>query len=135
VDSHRPLLARIIVSRRRSFEQVISMPPSLEVLERLGATIRDRNRNRPADSYTTRLFEAGLPAIRAKLSEESAELLEALQAAESPDRRQVVHEAADLLFHLLVLLESLGLELADVARELARRVGTSGLEEQRRRRR
>ena len=103
------------------------MPES--VFGRLMAVIEDRHRTRPAGSYTTRLFDGGLESIAAKVREESGELIEA--AAESGDDAgtHVVHEAADLVYHLFVLLVDKGVGLADVEAELERRFGTSGLDE------
>jgi phosphoribosyl-ATP pyrophosphohydrolase len=96
------------------------------ILRRLMAVIEDRKLQRPADSYTTRLFDGGAAAIWAKVREEAEELIEAA-SAEPPDRQHVVHEAADLLFHTLVLLANGDVKFEDVEAELARRFGTSGL--------
>jgi len=98
------------------------------ILNRLMAVIRDRRRRRPADSYTTRLFDGGASAIAAKVREEAEELTEAAMAAPL-DPAQVTHEAADLLYHLLVLLANREVGLEEVEAELARRFGTSGLAE------
>lgn len=72
------------------------------------------------------LLTGGVAAIGAKVTEEAGELVQAA-AAESRDR--VVSEAADLLYHTLVLLVSRDVPLADVELELGRRFGVSGLEE------
>jgi len=74
-------------------------------------------------SYTRSLLEAGMPKILAKIAEEHGELL-----AELPDGapRKVVHETADLLFHVMVGLVARGIPIGDVFAELARRFGTSG---------
>lgn len=77
-------------------------------------------------SYTARLLAGGLPAAGAKVTEEAGELVDAA-AAESDER--VVSEAADLVYHTLVLLACRGLPLARVEDELARRFGVSGLAE------
>ena len=99
---------------------------NVEILDRLAAVIGERNRERPEGSYTGELFRAGHAAIAAKLREESEELIEAAAAS---DAAHTAHEAADLLFHTLVLLEFAGVEPASVYAELERRFGTSGLEE------
>ncbi len=104
------------------------MTNSSTILSRLTAVIADRKANRPPESYTTRLFDGGVDAIGEKLREEAAELIEAAGAAE-PASEAVVHEAADLMYHLLVMLACCGVELSDVEAELARRFGTSGLDE------
>jgi phosphoribosyl-ATP pyrophosphohydrolase/phosphoribosyl-AMP cyclohydrolase len=78
----------------------------------------DRERERPEGSYTTYLFEEGLDKILKKVGEESAETI---IAAKNDDDTRLASEAADLLYHLLVLLVARGISLADVARELAQR--------------
>ncbi len=109
------------------------MDDSRAILTQLAAVIDDRKRRRPSGSYTTQLFDSGVEAIGAKIREEAAELVEAAAAHEAcrddSTQHQVVHEAADLLYHLLVLLADRGLSLTDVEAELARRFGTSGLDE------
>ncbi|MBN2475243.1 MAG: phosphoribosyl-ATP diphosphatase [Pirellulales bacterium] len=92
------------------------------------AVIEDRKATRPTRSYTAGLFDGGIDAIGAKIREEAGELVEAARAADAV-RQHVVHEAADLTYHLFVLLAACGVGLADVEQELARRFGTSGLEE------
>ncbi len=95
-------------------------------LDRLEVTIQAR-RAAPADtSYTAQLFARGRPRIAQKLGEEA---VETVIAALGPDPARIVPEAADLLYHLLVLLADAGLTLDDVRAELARREGVSGLEE------
>ena len=100
------------------------------VLAQLMATIQDRKANPPARSYTTTLLAGGVDAIGKKILEEAAEVVDA--AAQSPtddQRRQLVHEAADLIYHLLVLLGHQDVQLQQVLAELGRRFGTSGLDE------
>src|SRR5262245_44642964 len=94
-----------------------------DVIERLESVIRERVRARPAGSYVTRLVEEGEGAIAAKLREESAELCDARGDAET------VHEAADVVFHMLVLLGVRGVGFGAVSGELERRFGTGGLAE------
>lgn len=96
------------------------------VLTRLDATIRARRAGDPAFSYVARLTAEGRPAIARKLGEEA---IETMLAALADDRAAVTAEAADVLFHLAVLLADMDLSLADVAAELERREGVSGLEE------
>lgn len=88
--------------------------------------IASRRGGDPARSYTSRLLAGGVPVIGAKVVEEADELVRA--AADEPDDR-VVAEAADLVYHALVLLAARGLPLERVTAELARRFGTSGLAE------
>lgn len=97
-----------------------------ETLEALEAVIAARKAASADRSYTSRLLAGGVPAIGAKVTEEAGELVTAA-AAESDAR--VVSEAADLVYHTLVLLACRGLGVAQVEDELARRFGMSGLEE------
>lgn len=98
------------------------------ILPRLTAVIEDRKARRPPRSYTTRLLDGGVDEIGTKLCEEAGELVEAARTAdEAPDA--VIHEAADLVYHLLVMLAFCDVSLADVEAELSRRFGTSGLDE------
>jgi len=84
----------------------------------LWRTIAERARERPAGSYTTELLEAGVGAAARKVGEEAVELTVA--ALDESDER-VIEEAADLVYHLYVLLASRGLDIAQVEDELARR--------------
>ncbi len=97
-----------------------------EALEALEAVIATRKAASADRSYTSRLLAGGVPAIGAKVTEEAGELVTA--AASESDAR-VVSEAADLIYHTLVLLACRGLGVAHVEDELARRFGMSGLEE------
>ena len=92
-------------------------------LDRLAATIRDRRGADPGSSYVASLFAKGRPKIAQKLGEEA---VETVIAAMGDDPQAIVPEAADLLFHLCVLLADAGLSLDDVRAELARREGVSG---------
>lgn len=96
------------------------------VLERLFRVIASRRGGDPASSYTAKLFAKGRGKIAAKMGEEAAETIVAA-LAEKPD--DVMRESADLLYHLLVLWAETGVAPADVWAELARREGTSGLDE------
>ncbi len=77
-------------------------------------------------SYTRSLLEQGPERIAKKFGEEA---IETVIAVLGPDRRSVICEAADVIYHLLVLLKSKGLTLADVEAELERRTKQSGLDE------
>ncbi|GAB6148045.1 phosphoribosyl-ATP diphosphatase [Stetteria hydrogenophila] len=94
---------------------------SLGFLDELYRVVLERVREKPPGSYTARLAEAGVEAAARKLGEEAIEtMIEALRG----DREGVVREAADLLYHLTVLLALVGVEPSAVARELeARRRG------------
>lgn len=82
--------------------------------------------NAAGGSYVRRLLDRGAPKINAKITEEAAELAEAIEG-ESDER--VASEAADLVFHAMVGLAHRGLHLHDVARVLAGRFGHSGIDE------
>jgi phosphoribosyl-ATP pyrophosphohydrolase/phosphoribosyl-AMP cyclohydrolase len=84
----------------------------------LWRTISERAQSRPEGSYTAKLLNESTPAVARKVGEEAAEVITAA-LAESDER--VVEEAADLIYHLYVLLASRGLDLAAVEDELARR--------------
>lgn len=92
--------------------------PALAFIGRLDALIAERARTRPAGSYTTALFEAGVRRIAQKVGEEG---VEAALAGASQDDAALLNEAADLLFHLAVLLRARGHGLADVAARLRER--------------
>ncbi len=80
-------------------------------LRKLEATIRERKELMPENSYATRLFNSGINKIAQKVGEEAVELvIEAL----GEDRDNLLNEAADLLFHTLVLLHAKGVNLRDV---------------------
>lgn len=101
-----------------------------DTLNRLAATIRARRSEAPDQSYTSQLLEAGSEKCARKFGEEAIEVVIA-GIAQSP--KALTSEAADALFHLLVLLESRGVALADVLDELDARSGVSGLTEKARR--
>lgn len=97
-----------------------------DILARLEATITARRASASEASYVARLHARGLPVIARKLGEEG---VETVVAALSGSREELTGEAADLLFHLLVLLGARDVALADVLAELERREGLSGLAE------
>ncbi len=97
-----------------------------DVLCDLARTVAAR-RSADADaSYTRRLLDGGVETCAKKLAEEAAETV---IASVSQDRDALKAEAADLLYHLLVLLEARGVSLEEVLSELASRTGVSGLAE------
>ena len=89
-----------------------------DFLTELDALVAQRERERPAGSYTTRLFEAGVRSIAQKVGEEGVET--ALAAVAQQDA-ELAGEAADLLYHLLVLLRSRGMALDDAVAVLRTR--------------
>lgn len=98
----------------------------MDTLARLERTIAERLKASPAESYVASLAARGLPVIARKLGEEATE---ALVAALAGDDEELVGEAADVLFHLMVLLAKKDIPLDRVLAELERREGTSGLAE------
>jgi phosphoribosyl-ATP pyrophosphohydrolase len=97
-------------------------------LDRLWQVILSRRGADPKTSYTARLFARGRIKIAQKLGEEA---VEAVIEGAGDNRSALVGESADLLYHLLVLWAAAGISPADVAAELARRDGMSGIEEKR----
>ena len=95
---------------------------NIEFLTKLEAVIQSRLDNPTDDSYTAKLAAAGARRIAQKVGEEGVEL--ALAAA-AGNRDETIDEAADLVYHLLVLLRTRGMSLADVAKRLEARHGES----------
>jgi phosphoribosyl-ATP pyrophosphohydrolase len=94
------------------------MTTNIEFLAELEAIIRSRKTATAEESYTKTLFNRGTPYIAQKVGEEAVELA---IAAVQGDNTRTISEAADLMYHLLVLLEANELSLADLAAELAAR--------------
>ena len=111
------------------------MTSDVSILERLSGIIQDRKKNPPPRSYTTSLMQGGVEKIGAKVLEEAAEVVDAAQQLEKKQDRDgdssthLVAEAADLTYHLLVMLGYFDLSLTAVENELDRRFGVSGLDE------
>jgi phosphoribosyl-ATP pyrophosphohydrolase len=97
-----------------------------DFLTSLETVIRDRRGADPSTSYTASLFAKGRAKIAQKVGEEA---VETIIAAMRDDRAELVGEATDLMFHLLVLLADAGLSLDDVRAEMKRREGMSGIDE------
>jgi phosphoribosyl-ATP pyrophosphohydrolase len=97
-----------------------------DILRQLAATIAARRSESAERSYTRQLLDAGPAKCGRKLGEEA---LETLIAAVTEDDKALQNEAADLIYHLLVLLESRNIAIDDVLAVLAGRMGTSGLAE------
>ncbi len=95
-------------------------------LEQLAKTIAERARSGDPSSYTAKLMQDGVATCAKKLGEEA---VEAALAAVQGDSENLTKEAADVLYHLLVLLEAGGVPYSAVKAELGRRTGQTGLEE------
>ncbi|PKP69342.1 MAG: phosphoribosyl-ATP diphosphatase [Alphaproteobacteria bacterium HGW-Alphaproteobacteria-4] len=98
----------------------------MSALNRLAATIAARKGADPETSWTAKLMAKGPEKCAEKFGEEA---IEAIIEAVRGDRARLTAEAADVLYHLLVMLAARDLTLADVEAELARREGTSGIAE------
>ena len=94
------------------------MTANIEFLSELQDVIRSRRTSSEDQSYTKTLFNRGTPFIAQKVGEEAVELA---IAAVMGDKARTISEAADLMYHLLVLLEDNDLSLADLSAELAAR--------------
>ena len=92
----------------------------------LEARVRPRAAASPEESYTRKLLDKGVAHCAKKLGEEA---VEAALAAVTDDREHLIGEAADLLYHLMVVLEARGIRLAEVEAVLGERTAYSGLEE------
>lgn len=99
---------------------------SFNYLDTLVATIAARVGGDPKLSHTAKLLKRGPARIAKKVGEEAVEV--AISAAQG-QREEVIAESADLLFHLMVLWQSMGIAPADVMTELAAREAQSGIEE------
>jgi len=106
----------------------MSQGMSSDVLRRLAATIKDRRTARPEDSHTRRLLDGAPVKPAKKLGEEAVEVA---IAALAQDKGALIAETADLLYHLLVVLESRHVALEDVLEELERRMSATELQKRR----
>ena len=99
-----------------------------ETIEKLVRTIRSRKESDVKSSYTSFLLSEGNDYCLNKLKEEVDELKDAIK-----NKKNTAHEAADVIYHLLVTLESAGVNFNDIITELKKREGISGFEEKRNR--
>lgn len=87
-------------------------------LARLEELLKERHKNRPQGSYTTKLFDSGAQKILQKVGEEA---IEYILDAQNADKQKAVYEGADLLYHFMVSLVAQGWSLADIIAELEKR--------------
>jgi phosphoribosyl-ATP pyrophosphohydrolase len=99
---------------------------SSDVLERLYKVVQDRRKADPDKSYIAKRLQQGTAKIAQKVGEEA---VETVIAAMRKDKKEIIGESADLLFHWLMLLADAGIEPKEVMDELERREGISGLDE------
>jgi phosphoribosyl-ATP pyrophosphohydrolase len=104
----------------------MSSTMSTFTVQDLATLVHERAKASPDVSYTRKLLDRGVAQCAKKLGEEA---IETALAAVGEDRERVIAEAADLIYHLLVLLEARGVTLADVEAALAARTRQSGLDE------
>lgn len=98
----------------------------MTALSRLAATVESRKGADPESSWTAKLFAKGPEKCAEKFGEEA---VEAIIAAVKNDRENLVYEAADVLYHLTVMLAARDVSMDEVLAELDRRAGTSGIAE------
>ena len=103
---------------------------SNDILKQLDQVLQARKAASPADSYVASLYDKGTEGIADKILEEAQELIE---AGIGEDNAHIVHEAADLWFHCLVLLAYKNIDSTLVLDELVKRFGISGHQEKRNR--
>ena len=97
------------------------------IVERLSALLKERKNADPSSSYVASLYAQGNEKIIEKIAEETDELI--AEITEDPEKNKVIHEAADLWFHVMVLLTNNGIDPTVVLKELESREGLSGIEE------
>ena len=97
------------------------------IIERLSALLKERKNADPTSSYVASLYAKGNEKIIEKIAEETDELI--AEITEDPEKNKVIHEAADLWFHVMVLLTNNGIDPIEVLEELENREGLSGIEE------
>lgn len=102
-----------------------------DVLDAIAAVVAERRDSDPKSSYVASLNVKGIDKILEKVGEEAVEVVLAAKNADSlmGDSADVINEVADLVFHILVMLDRLGISHNDVMAALAARQGISGLEE------
>lgn len=89
-----------------------------EILNKVYETIEDRKENPREGSYTNYLFEKGIDKMLKKIGEESAEII---IASKNPDKREVVYEMADFLYHMMVVMVERDIQWEELYDELIRR--------------
>ena len=101
-----------------------------KILERLDLTIQGKTTESPNKSHTAKLLKKGTEKCAEKFGEEAIELI---VASVKKKKKEIIREAADTLYHMLVLLRSKNISINEVMTELVSREGISGIEEKRQR--
>lgn len=102
------------------------MAKDMEILQKLYDVVLERRKADPDESYVAKRFKQGSAKIAQKFGEEA---VETVIAAMQKDRKEVVSESADMIFHWLLLLADAGVKPEEVMQELDHRTGISGLDE------
>lgn len=97
-----------------------------DILDAVYRVIQDRKVNPGEKSYTASLMQKGLDKILGKVGEEAAEVI---IAGKGGERHEIIHETADLFFHILLMLGYYDIEPQEIYQELRRRFGVSGITE------
>ena len=97
------------------------------IVERLSVLLKERKNADPSSSYVASLYAKGNEKIIEKIAEETDELI--AEITEDIEKNKVIHEAADLWFHVMVLLINNGIDPTEILSELENREGLSGIEE------
>tara|TARA_X000001036_G_scaffold117359_1_gene110792 strand:- start:15 stop:335 length:321 start_codon:yes stop_codon:yes gene_type:complete len=97
------------------------------IIERLSVLLKERKNADPSSSYVANLYAKGNEKIIQKVAEETDELI--AEITEDIEKNKVIHEAADLWFHVMVLLTNNEIDPTEVLKELESREGLSGIEE------
>lgn len=97
------------------------------IVEKLSVLLKERKNADPSSSYVASLYAKGNEKIIEKIAEETDELI--AEITEDIEKNKVIHEAADLWFHVMVLLTNNGIDPGEVLIELENREGLSGIEE------
>jgi phosphoribosyl-ATP pyrophosphohydrolase len=98
----------------------------MKTLKELQELIETKKDDNPNQSYTASLFKKGVEEIQKKFGEEAIELI---IAASKDDKKSIIYESADVIYHMMVLLSNKEIPFQDILNELERRTKMSGIEE------
>ena len=116
-----------MINGNASLRQLKTLMKSMDnILNTLEKILEERKSSSEDKSYVSSLYSKGVNSILEKVSEESEEVI---QAVKEEGRDEVIHEVADLWFHIMVLLRHEDISIEEIELELARRFGVSGHEE------
>ena len=116
-----------MINGKASLKSLKTLKKSMDnILNTLEKILEERKSSTKDKSYVSSLYSKGVNSILEKISEESEEVI---QAVKEEGRDEVIHEVADLWFHIMVLLRNEDISIEEIELELARRFGVSGHEE------